>query len=60
MGMHLIKVLDSGDVNRPVTGDCPVFAIREAGQPLPFTCHSDVFAGRSAVPQRYFSERFMN
>ena len=33
-GMHLIKVLDSDDVNRPDTGDRPLFAVREAGKPL--------------------------
>ena len=34
MRMHLIKVLDSDDVNRPVAGDRRVFAGTEAGQPL--------------------------
>ena len=34
IGMQLIKVLDSDDVNRPVTGDRPMFAVRDADDPL--------------------------
>ena len=32
--MKLFKVLDSDGINRPVTGDRPVFAVRDADDPL--------------------------
>ena len=32
--MKLIKMLDFDDVNHPVTGDRPVFAVRDADKPL--------------------------
>ena len=34
VGMQLIRVLDSDDMNRPDTGSRPVFAIRSAEKPL--------------------------
>ena len=34
IGMKLFKVLDSDDINYPVTGDRPVFAVKDADKPM--------------------------